>query len=79
MDINEIIHLEDRLRSDVAATAGDCIWSIGYERGRNCIEMELTRHLTDDEAEELCAQLSAPASYQGEGSEGSVFIIPLPC
>lgn len=73
MTLEEIITAEDRVRSDVAALLGDCVWSLGYDRAADCLQMELSRHLDDDTVEELCAQLTCGACYKGEGSCGSLF------
>lgn len=44
---------------------GDCIWDLNYNPGRQCIELELSRHLDDEELLLLSSQLTLPADYDG--------------
>ncbi|SFG65185.1 hypothetical protein [Prevotella sp. KH2C16] len=76
-DLCEILALEDEIRSDVAAYCGDCVWSLGYEHATGTLELELTRHLSDDECEGLCGQFPLSAFYKGEGRKGSLFTLYL--
>jgi len=74
-DFDTIWRLQDEVRTVVNACLGDCIWNLNYNPVRRCIEMELERHLNDEELELLSSQLTLPADYDGEGDYGSMFVI----
>ena len=64
-----------RIERSSTACLGDCIWNLSYNPARQCIELELERHLDDEEQELLSSQLTLPADYDGEGDNGSMFVI----
>ena len=74
-DFDTIWRLQDEVRTVVNACLGDCIWNLNYNPVRQCIEMELERHLNDEELELLSSQLTLTADYDGEGTNGSMFVI----
>lgn len=74
-DFDTIWRLQDEVRTVVNACLGDCIWNLDYNSIRQCIEMELERHLNDEELELLSSQLTLTADYDGEGTNGSMFVI----
>ena len=74
-DFDTIWRLQDEARTVVNACLGDCIWNLNYNPVRQCIEMELERHLNDEELELLSSQLTLPADYDGEGDYGTMFVI----
>ena len=61
------------MRTVVNACLGDCIWNLNYIPVRQSIELE--RHLDDEELALLSSQLTLPADYDGEGTNGSMFVI----
>ena len=75
VDFDAIWRYQDEVRTEVAACLGDCIWSLSYNPVRQCIELELNRHLDDGQLEMLSSQLTIPADYDGEGASGSMFVI----
>ena len=75
VDFDAIWRFQDEVRTCVNATLGDCIWNLNYNLARQCIELELERHLDDDEQAMLTSQLTIPADYDGEGVNGSMFVI----
>jgi len=75
VDFDAIWRYQDEVRTCVNATLGDCIWNLDYNPIRQCIELELKRHLDDEELAMLTSQLTIPADYDGEGASGSVFVI----
>lgn len=77
VDFDAIWRYQDEVRTVVNACLGDCIWDLNYDSIRQCIELELGRHLNDEEQEMLSSQLTLPADYDGEGDNGSVFVIYL--
>lgn len=74
-DFDTIWRLQDEVRTVVKACLGDSIWNLNYNPVRRCIEMELERHLNDEELELLSSQLTLTADYDGEGTNGSMFVI----
>ena len=66
---------ERRIERSSTACLGDCIWDLNYNPVRQCIEMELERHLDEEELSLLSSQLTLPADYDGEGTYGSIFVI----
>ena len=74
-DYEAIWRWQDEIRTVVCACLGDCIWDLRYNPTRQCIEMELERHLDDEELDLLPSQFTLPAHYDGEGKKGSVFVI----
>ena len=75
VDFDTIWRFQDEVRTVVNACLGDCIWNLNYNPVRQCIEMELERHLNDEELELMSSQLTLPADYDGEGTNGSMFVI----
>jgi hypothetical protein len=75
VDFDAIWRYQDEVRTCVNATLGDCIWNLDYNPIRQCIELELKRHLDDEELAMLTSQLTIPADYDGEGASGSMFVI----
>ncbi len=75
VDFDAIWRFQDEVRTVVNACLGDCIWNLNYNPARQCIELELERHLDDEEQELLSSQLTLPADYDGEGDNGSMFVI----
>ena len=63
IDFDAIWRFQDEVRTVVNACLGDCI------------ELELERHLDDEEQELLSSQLTLPADYDGESDNGSMFVI----
>ncbi len=55
IDFDEIWRCQDEVRTQVNACIGDCIWDINYNLIRQCIELELDRHLDDDGLERLAS------------------------
>lgn len=74
-DFDAIWRYQDEIRTVVDACLGDCIWNLNYNIRRQCIELELKRHLDDEEQTLLSSQLTLPADYDGEGRHGSMFVI----
>ena len=75
IDFDAIWRFQDEVRTVVNACLGDCIWNLNYNPVRQCIEMELKRHLDDEELSMLSSQFTLPADYDGEGTHGSMFVI----
>ena len=75
VDFDAIWRYQDEVRTCVNATLGDCIWNLDYNPIRQCIELELKRHLDDEELVMLTSQLTIPTDYDGEGASGSMFVI----
>ena len=75
IDFDAIWRLQDEVMTCVNATLGECIWNLNYNPARQCIELELERHLDDEELAMLSSQLTIPADYDGEGACGSMFVI----
>ena len=75
VDFDAIWRYQDEVRTCVNATLGDCIWNLDYNPIRQCIELELKRHLDDEELAMLTSQLTIPTDYDGEGASGSMFVI----
>ena len=67
-DFDTIWRLQDEVRTVVNACLSDSVWNLNYNPVRQCIEMELERHL-------LSSQLTLTADYDGEGDYGSMFVI----
>ena len=75
IDFDAIWRFQDEVRTAVDACLDDCIWNLNYNLGRLCIELELERHLDDEELALLSSQFPLPADYDGEGTHGSMFAI----
>lgn len=75
IDFDAIWRYQDEVRTVVEASLGDCIWNLNYNSNRQCLELELNRHLDDEELSLLSSQLTLPADYDGEGTNGSMFVI----
>ena len=60
IDFDAIWRFQDEVRTVVNACLGDCIWDLNYNPGRQSIEMELERHLDDEELALLSSQLTLP-------------------
>ena len=75
IDFDAIWRCQDEVRTVVEASLGDCIWNLNYNSNRQCLELEMNRHLDDEELSLLSSQLTLPADYDGEGTNGSMFVI----
>ncbi len=75
VDFDAIWRFQDEVRTVVNACLGDCIWNLNYNPIRQCIELELERHLDDEELSLLSSQFTLPADYDGEGAYGSMFVL----
>ena len=75
VDFDAIWRFQDEVRTEVNACLGDCVWDLSYNPVRQCIELELGRHLDEEELALLSSQLTLPADYDGEGTYGSMFVI----
>ena len=75
VDFDTIWRFQNEVRTVVNACLGDCIWNLNYNPARQCIELELERHLDDEEQELLSSQLTLLADYDGESDNGSMFVI----
>jgi hypothetical protein len=73
-DFDTIWRKQDEIRTVINAVLGECIWNLGYSERRMAIELELTRHLDEEEAGELSCQFPLPCDYNGEGARGTKFI-----
>ncbi len=65
---------QDQITSTVNAL-GYTIWDLKYDREADYFYLELNESLTDDNASDLCSQMSLFADYKGIGSNGSCFTI----
>ena len=61
------------------ATEGtqECIWNLSYNERRMAIELELTKHLEEEDADSLVNQFPVSADYDGEGCKGTKFVVNL--
>ena len=75
VDFDAIWRFQDEVRTVVNACLGDCIWNLNYNPVRQCIELELERHLDDEELALLSSQFTLPEDYDGEGVYGSMFVL----
>ena len=57
--------IKHEVRTVVNACFGDCIWNLNYNPIRQCIELEMERHLNDEELVLLSSQFTLPANYDG--------------
>jgi len=76
-DWDSIWHKQDEVRTVTNAVLGECIWNLRFNEKRMAIEMELTQHLEEEEADALANQFTIPADYDGEGSHGTQFVFHL--
>ncbi len=74
-DFDAIWRCQDQVRTEVEACLGNCIWNFNYNPVRKCLELEVDRHLDDDEQDLLLSQLTIPVDYDGEGEYGSIFTL----
>ncbi|WP_018463976.1 hypothetical protein [Segatella paludivivens] len=65
---------QDQITSTVNAL-GYTIWDLKYDREADYFYLELNERLTDDNASDLCSQMSLFTDYKGIGSNGSCFFI----
>ena len=65
---------QDQITSTVNAL-GYTIWDLKYDREVDYFYLELNESLTDDNASDLCSQMSLLTDYKGIGSNGSSFTI----
>ena len=63
-----------QIRVVVNANLGECIWHLGYSQERQAIELELTLHIEEYTANDLCAQFPLTADHDGEGHHGTIFV-----
>ncbi len=68
IDFDAIWRFQDEVRTVVNACLGDCIWDLNYNPVRQCIEMELERHLDDEELALLSSQLT-PRRLRWRGNQ----------
>lgn len=74
-DMEEAWRTVDSIRSVAEAVTGLSVWELSFSRQTGCYRLELSRHLTEEQAYDLCSQLYIPADYDGEGSHGSLFTL----
>jgi len=74
-DFDTIWKQMDEARTVVNAVLGECVWNLAYDDEAEVIELELTLHLDDDAASNLCSQFYLPADYDGEGPHGTRFVL----
>lgn len=65
--------LEDETDSVISAVLGDCQRWITASSG--ALHVELGMHLHEEQAMNLCSQFYSPATYDGEGTHGSLFTV----
>ena len=53
-DFDTIWRTQDEIRTVVNAVLGECIWNLSYNERRMAIELELTKHLEEEDAAGLC-------------------------
>lgn len=69
---------QDGIRTVVQAVCGtDCVRRLHYDEAGQCFALELTEHLSEERANDLASQFYLPASYDGEGSHGSLFTLAI--
>ncbi|MCR5130369.1 MAG: hypothetical protein K6C10_02780 [Prevotella sp.] len=73
-DYDSIWHLQDEMRTIVNAVLGETIWNLSYNEQRRAIELELSLHLEEESASNLCSQFPTTVDYDGEGTHGSKFV-----
>lgn len=76
-DYDSIWRTQDDIRTVVNAVHGECIWNLSYNERRMAIELELTKHLEEEDADSLVNQFPVSADYDGEGSKGTKFVVSL--
>lgn len=69
-------HFQDEIRATVEAS-GYAIWSLRQRPFTSVLRLELSTHIGETEAEQLCSQFTLAASYEGEGDQGSLFSLYL--
>ena len=74
---DRIRRTQDEIRTVVNAVVGECIWNLSYNERRMAIELELTKHLEEEDADELINQFTVSADYDGEGCKGTKFVVSL--
>lgn len=65
----------DAARSVIEANLGYCAVAITPDAWGRTLHVELDRHLTEDQAMDLCAQFALPADYDGDSPHGSLFTL----
>jgi len=73
-DFDKIWRLQDEIRSAVNGFLGETVWDLSYNARRCAIELELTIHIDNEAASELCSQMPLTADYDGEGLYGTRFV-----
>ena len=74
-DWDNIWRKQDEARAVINAVVGESIWNIGYSQDREAIEVDLTKHLDEEDVSELSCQFTLPTDYDGEGSHGTKFVL----
>ena len=76
-DYDSIWRTQVEIRTVVNAVLGECIWNLSYNEHRMAIELELTKHLEEEDANALIYQFPVSADYDGEGCKGTKFVVSL--
>lgn len=76
-DYDSIWRTQNEIRTVVNAVLGECIWNLSYNERRMAIELELTKHLEEEDADTLINQIAVSADYDGEGCKGTKFVVSL--
>ena len=63
-DYDSIWRTQDEIRTVVNAVLGECIWNLSYNEHRMAIELELTKHLEEEDADRLINQFPVSADLQ---------------
>lgn len=76
MQYEDIWQIQDEITSAVNSL-GYTLWDLHYDRSSFSFRMELNIHIPDDALSSFCSQMPLPADYEGEGSQGSLFMLEL--
>ena len=71
-DYQRIWQLQDAITTVVDAN-GFTVWSLRHSDGG--FQLELTEHIQEDRAAELCGQFPLDAEYSGEGRTGTLILL----